>query len=107
MLLEKVPSLIITTLRRLAFNFLWGATPDKNRYHLCSWQALSFSKREGGWGLKNLYTFNVALLASSYWRAVSTGSIWNKIISDKYLESKLLLHWLQKPSFQMKRASPF
>jgi hypothetical protein len=107
MLLEKVPSLIITTLRRLAFNFLWGATPDKNRYHLCSWQALSISKREGGWGLKNLFSFNGALLASSYWRAVSTESIWNKIISDKYLESKSLLHWLRKPSFQIKKASPF
>jgi hypothetical protein len=30
MMLERVPSKIITTLRRLAFNFLWGGQADFN-----------------------------------------------------------------------------
>jgi hypothetical protein len=73
----------------------------------CKWQAISRSKRDGGWGLKDLTTFNVALLASSFWRAVSTVSIWHTIIMDKYLESKPLLHWLRKQTVQLTRASSF
>lgn len=108
MMLERIPSKIITTLRRLAFNFLWGGQADKHRIHLCSWQSLSQPRRAGGWGLKNLSTFNVVLLASTFWRAVSHNSIWHQIIIDKFLDySKPLLHWLRKPSFQLKRASPF
>jgi hypothetical protein len=107
MTLERVPPKIITTLRRLAFNFLWSGQADKHRLHLCSWQTLSKPRRAGGWGLKNLSSFNVALLASTFWRAVTHDSIWHQIIFDKYLDSKPLINWLRKPSIQLKRASPF
>jgi hypothetical protein len=93
MMLERAPSLIISTLRRMAFNFLWGRNADTNRLHLCNWQSVSRSKSDGGWGLKDLTTFNVALLASSFWRAVTIDIIWHHIIMDKYLNSKPLLHW--------------
>jgi hypothetical protein len=36
MMLERVPPKIITTLRRLAFKFLWSGQANKNRLHLCS-----------------------------------------------------------------------
>nr|KUM45131.1 hypothetical protein ABT39_MTgene3631 [Picea glauca] len=83
MTLERVPSKIITTLRRLAFNFLWSGQDDKHRLHLCNWQTLSKPRRAGGWGLKNLSSFNVALLASTFWRAVTHDSVWHQIIFDK------------------------
>jgi ribonuclease HI len=107
MMLERIPTKIITTLRSLSFKFLWGGHADLQRIHLCSWQTLSQPRRAGGWGLKNLSTFNVALLASNFWRAVSHNSIWNQLITDKYLDSKPLLHWLRLPTFQLQRASPF
>jgi hypothetical protein len=107
MMLERIPAKIIISLRSLAFKFLWGGNSDKNRMHLCKWQFISRPKREGGWGLKHLSIFNVALLASSFWRAVSFDSIWHKIICDKYLKSNSLHHWLRKPTLQSARDSPF
>jgi ribonuclease HI len=107
MTLERIPNRIIIILRRLSFNFLWNGQVGKHRFHLCSWQTLSKPRKAGGWGLKNLSTFNSTLLASSFWRAVTHNSIWHRIINDKYLGSLPFLNWLRKPSFQLKRASPF
>jgi hypothetical protein len=94
-------------LRRLAFNFLWNDHPGKRHFHLCSWQSLSRPRKEGGWGLKNLSFFNTALLACSFWRAVTLDSIWYRVIKDKYLASCPLIHWLRKKSHKQSRASPF
>jgi hypothetical protein len=107
MTLERIPNKIIIILRRLSFNFLWNGQAGKHRFHLCSWESLSKPRRAGGWGLKNLSTFNTTLLASSFWRAVTHDSIWHRIIMEKYLGSQPLLNWLRKSSFQLKRASPF
>jgi hypothetical protein len=107
MTLERIPNKIIIMLRRLSFNFLWNDHAGKRRFHLCSWQSLSRPRRAGGWGLKNLSIFNTALLASSFWRAVTHDSIWHRVIMDKYLGSLPLLLWLRKTSLLQKRASPF
>jgi hypothetical protein len=107
MTLERIPNKIINILRRLSFNFLWNGQAGKHRFHLCSWELLSKPRRAGGWGLKNLTTFNTTLLASSFWRAVSHDNIWHRIIMDKYLGSLPLLTWLRKPSLLQKRASSF
>jgi hypothetical protein len=107
MTLERIPNKIIILLRRLSINFLWNDLAGKRHYHLCSWQSLTKPRKEGGWGLKNLSVFNTALLACSFWRAVTHNSIWHRVISDKYLDSLPLLLWLRKPSFELRRASPF
>jgi hypothetical protein len=78
---------IIKILRSHIFNFLWNSHLGHFRFHLCSWDILSKPRRNGGWGLMNLSTFNTALLANSFWRAVSIDSIWHRIIADKYLGS--------------------
>lgn len=106
MTLERIPNKITSLLRRLAFNFLWNGRAGNRRIHLCSWETLSKPRRVGGWGLKNLHTFNTALLASSWWRAVTKDSIWHRIIIDKYLGSLPLCHWIRRTSLQTKRASP-
>jgi len=55
----------------------------------------------------NLPLFNTALLANSFWRAVSIDSIWHRIIADKYLGSLPLARWIRKPTFQLRWSSPF
>jgi hypothetical protein len=55
----------------------------------------------------NLSTFNTALLANSFWRAVSIDSIWHRIIMDKYLRSWPLATWIRKSTFQLRGASTF
>jgi hypothetical protein len=107
MTLERLPIKIINLIRRLSFNFLWNDQVGRHRFHLCSWQSLLKPRKAGGWGLKNLFTFNSALLASSFWRAIQHDSIWNHIIKDKYMGSRSLLTWLRKPSILQNWASPF
>jgi hypothetical protein len=107
MTLEKIPRKIINTLRRLSTNFLWNGHGNKHCFHLCSWEILARPRKAGGWGLKNLHTFNTALLASSFWRALTLDSIWHNIVVDKYLGSANLSDWLRKQSLHQKNASPF
>jgi hypothetical protein len=98
MTLERIPNNILVLLRRLSYNFLWNDLAGKRRFHLCDWQTLAKPRKSGGWGFKNLSSFNSALLACSFWRALSHDSIWNRVIIDKYLGSLPLLQWLRKPS---------
>jgi hypothetical protein len=107
MTLEKIPKKIINTIRSLSTNFLWNGHGSKHSFHLCSWDLLARPRKAGGWGLKNLLTFNTALLASSFWRALTHNSIWHKIVMDKYLGSINLCDWLRKPTLLQKSASPF
>jgi hypothetical protein len=107
MLLERIPAKIITMLRRLSFNFLWNDQAGNRRFHLCNWQTLSRPKREGGWGLKNLSIFNKALLACSFWRAISIDNIWHRVIKDKYLGAKPLSFWLRRTHLIQSLDSPF
>jgi hypothetical protein len=107
MSLERIPSKIINTLRRLTANFLWNGHGKKHSFHLCSWEIIARPKKAGGWGIKNLHIFNTALLASTFWRALTHESIWNRIIVEKYLGSLKLSDWLRKPSLHLKWASPF
>jgi hypothetical protein len=88
MLLEKIPAKILTLLRKLSFNFLWNDFAGNRHFHLCKWQILSRPKREGGWGLKNLFTFNKALLACSFWRALTS----NFLLASGYLGK---ISWIQ------------
>jgi len=55
----------------------------------------------------DLSLFNTALLANSLWRAVSSDSIWNRIIADKYLGSRPLASWIRLPVFQLRSVSSF
>jgi hypothetical protein len=107
MSLEKIPNKIIILLRRLTFNFLWNSQPGHYRFHLCSWADLSKPRKNGGWGLVNLSLFNTALLANSFWRATYIDSIWHRIIADKYLGSLSLDRWIRKPTFNLRKVSPF
>jgi ribonuclease HI len=107
MSLEKLPSSILNLLRRLSFNFLWNGQKDTHRFHLCSWNNISKPIKAGGWGLKNLAIFNTALLANSFWRALTHISLWHRVIFDKYLGKKSLIEWIRKPSLLQQRVSPF
>jgi hypothetical protein len=107
MTLERIPKKIINMLRRLTSNFLWNGLGKKHSLHLCRWDNLTKPKKAGGWGLKSIFSFNTALLASSLWRAVTIDSIWHRIVIEKYIGSLSLCDWIRLPILQQKRASPF
>jgi ribonuclease HI len=107
MTLERIPKKIINVLRRLSSNFLWNGLGKKHSLHLCRWDILTKPRKAGGWGLKSIFSFNTALLASSLWRAVTIDSIWHRIVIDKYIDPLSLCDWFRLPLLQQKRASSF
>jgi hypothetical protein len=98
MSLEVIPKAILNKLCSLSYAFLWSGHKEKFHFHLCRWDLLARSKICGGWRLKNLPFFNSALIANTYRRALTHGSIWNKIILGKYLGNSLISTWLRKSS---------
>ena len=66
-------------------HFLWNNTEDRHKYHLASWQLVAQKKEEGGLGIPDLRSLNLALLASWIFRYhLHKNAIWVKIVDFKY-----------------------
>ena len=66
-------------------HFWWGDTKNRKRIHWKKWDALCCSKLDGGFGLKNLESFNLALLAKQWWRILrSQDSFCYKVLQARY-----------------------
>lgn len=92
--LQKLPVTIIQVIRSRLFNFIWSGKPSSRKWHMCSWQSLSWPKALGGWGLRNLEWFNEAMLTRSIWRAFTDEGLWSRVIRVKYLKTYNSLQWL-------------
>jgi hypothetical protein len=83
--LVVVPSSIIKTIRSKIFQFLWsGAVNQKSKIHLTSWESISKPKVLGGWGIKNIKWFNIALVLKTIWIGLSGNGLWGEILRAKY-----------------------
>ncbi|CAL9007242.1 unnamed protein product [Prunus brigantina] len=68
--------------------FWWGGNEDKDELHWISWVELGMPKLEGGMGFRNLYDFNLALLAKQSWRLLTEpNSFWGLIMKSRYFPS--------------------
>jgi hypothetical protein len=105
MSMEALPRSVIKKIRKLIFKFLWNGHSESQHYHLCSWETLSRPKKNGGWGFRNLYHFNTALITNTLWRVLNHESLWHQVIMDKYLQNATLTNWLRKHSHFFKAAS--
>jgi len=50
MALAAISTPVLDKLRKITFNFLWSATKDQQKQHLCNWEILASPKNKGGWG---------------------------------------------------------
>jgi len=48
--LAPIPATILQKLRSIMFNFLWGSSDKNKKFHLASWNDLSWPKECGGLG---------------------------------------------------------
>jgi hypothetical protein len=105
MSMESLPRTVINKIRKVMFHFLWNGRSDSQQYHLCRWEILSRPKRNGGWGFRNLFHFNLALNANTFWRVLTQESIWHQVVMDKYLHNSTLIIWIRKPSHTLTSVS--
>ncbi|XP_070660612.1 uncharacterized protein [Malus domestica] len=58
-----LPKMFYDELNQMVTRFWWGKEVGKRRIHWVSWKKMCKPKSEGGLGFKDLYAFNLALLA--------------------------------------------
>ena len=81
----KFPKWAIESINSQMGNFLWNDNEGKHKYHLSNWPSLTQEKDYGGWGIPDLSSLNLCLLASWINRYhLNEAAIWKKIIDFKY-----------------------
>ena len=65
--LARMPSTILSYIKRYIFNFLWGNSSGNHKYHLVDWLTISKPYDLTGWNIKNLDWFSLALRTKILW----------------------------------------
>ena len=60
--LFPIPASVANRIARLQRDFLWGGLGDEPKFHLVDWSMVCTPLSSSGLGIRNLRTFNVALL---------------------------------------------
>ena len=77
--LIKIPPSILSQMRRLMSNFLWGGTYVSKGLHLAKWEMLTWPYAMGGWNIKDLKGFNDALRTKNPWITLTGSGLWSHI----------------------------
>ena len=81
----RVPKKVVDKLVCLQRKFLWGGGADHNKIAWVKWDTVCFPKDKGGLGIKDVNTFNLALLAKWKWHLFQhQGQLWAKVLESKY-----------------------
>ena len=99
MALAWIPKSILNKTNKICSNLLWTGKKEKIVIPWVKWDQIAKPKEMGGWGLKIPFTFVKALVEKSGWRLISTHSLWNKVITHKYIAPIPLLDWIKDSSF--------
>ena len=87
--LFTIPKAVATRLERIQRNFLWGSSVVCFKYPWVAWEKVCLPRELGGLGIRNLASFNQALLGKWLWRySPETIHLWQRVIAMKYGEGK-------------------
>lgn len=81
-------------------NFLWEGNCEKKKLHLVKRDSLVISKKDGGFGEKNIKVQNQSLMMKWLWRFASIEhSLWKEVIREKYgMEEHWTINMVSEPS---------
>ena len=81
----RVPKKVEDRLVSLQRRFLWGGANDQNKIAWIKWDTVCLPKERGGLGIKDITTFNLALLGKWKWSLFQhQGELWARILESKY-----------------------
>jgi hypothetical protein len=72
--------------------FWWAQQDKENKVHWLRWEILSKPKSGGGLGFRDLYGFNIAMLACQGWRMLTnTESLCARVLKVRYFPNTSIL----------------
>ena len=81
----RLPKKVEDKLISLQLRFIWGGGPDKNNIAWIKWETACLPKEKGGLGMKDINTFNLALLGKWWWNLFQhEGQLWARVLQSKY-----------------------
>jgi hypothetical protein len=69
------------------------------------WDSLAMPKLLGGWGLKNIQDFSIALAAKMGWRLIQSDNLWSKVVTQKYISLDSVVEWIRRPTHSFQNGS--
>lgn len=70
---------------KAAARFYWGSRGEERKIHWASWAKLSRSKASGGLGFREIFYFNMAMVAKQLWRVMrNPHSLVARILKARY-----------------------
>nr|KYP33988.1 Putative ribonuclease H protein At1g65750 family [Cajanus cajan] len=83
--LFKMPKQVVRQLEKIQRNFLWGSKDETRKISWVKWRTIFHPKEKGGLGIKNIESFNDALLGKWKWQLFhQEDSMWGRLLLSKY-----------------------
>lgn len=84
----QLPSSWCTEINSIVARFWWGATNGACKIHWKRWEAMTMAKREGGFGFKDMASFNLAMVANSAARLLDDpNALWARLLKCLYFQN--------------------
>ena len=81
----RIPKKVVEKLVSIQRRFLWGGGIDQNKIAWVKWETVCLPKEKGSLGIKDIDTFNIALLGKWRWNLFQhEGQLWARVLESKY-----------------------